>query len=270
MRVLRPASRYYGGKWVLAPFVIANLPPHYLYCEPLGGAASVLLRKSPSACEVYNDLNSGVVNFFRVLRERPDDLARAVRLTPYSREEFRISQEPTDDPLEAARRFAVWSWQGRGKAGVMDKSGWRFMSRPTRGSVPPRDWDISENILAVAERFRYVQIENDTAMRVIPRFDGVQSLFYVDPPYTLAERSKRTRGYANDFTDADHKELADVLHQVAGMVVLSGYPSAMYEKLYSGWKMVTTAARADSGRETVEALWLNQAAVDGRRGMMLL
>ena len=53
----RPVVRYYGGKAALAPWIIAHMPPHDVYVEPFGGGAAVLLQKSRSATEVYNDLD---------------------------------------------------------------------------------------------------------------------------------------------------------------------------------------------------------------------
>ena len=67
--VKRPALRYHGGKWKIAPWIIKHFPEHDCYVEPYGGGASVLLRKRPSFLEVYNDVFGSVVNFFKVLRE---------------------------------------------------------------------------------------------------------------------------------------------------------------------------------------------------------
>src|SRR5574343_303278 len=103
--ITRPALRYFGGKFRLAPWIISQFPPHTVYVEPFGGGGSVLLRKLPAYHEVYNDLDGDVVNFFRVLREQPDELLRAIDLTPYSREEQRQAFDANDEPssLDRAR-----------------------------------------------------------------------------------------------------------------------------------------------------------------------
>ena len=107
----RPALRYHGAKWRLAPWIISCIPAaHDSYIEPFGGSAAVLLRKSRSPIEVYNDLDGDVVAFFRMLRERPDDLIRAIYWTPFAHAEQQLSRQPTDDPLERARRLYARSY----------------------------------------------------------------------------------------------------------------------------------------------------------------
>ena len=92
--VPRPALRYHGAKWRLAPWVIGHMPPHKVYVEPYGGAAGVLLRKPRSYSEVYNDLDGDIVTLFRVLRDpmRREALIEALTLTPYAREEFELAE----------------------------------------------------------------------------------------------------------------------------------------------------------------------------------
>jgi len=111
----RPLLRYHGGKWILAPWIIKHFPSnHRVYCEPFGGAASVLLQKRPCYAEIYNDLDSEVVNLFCIVRDRGSELREALRYTPFSRIEFELSYETTDDEFERARRMVVRSFMGFG------------------------------------------------------------------------------------------------------------------------------------------------------------
>jgi len=129
--VRRPALRWYGGKWRLAPWIIRHLLPHDGYVEPYGGAASVLLRKPPARLETFNDLHRRLVNFFMVVRERPQELVRAIELTPYARTEYKLAYQATPDPVEDARRFYVLACQGRGGAASgRARSGWRTQRIP--------------------------------------------------------------------------------------------------------------------------------------------
>jgi len=173
--------RMYGAKWRLAPWIVKHFPPRHVYVEAFGGSAAVLLSKEPSPVEVYNDLDGEVVNFFRVLREQPEDLARAIAFTPYARSELDTAWEPTDDPLEAARRFAVRSWMAIGGPTTRWKSGFRF--RRDRMAVLLRWWrEMPERLAAVAFRLQGVLIENRDYREILEDFDGPKTLFYFDPP----------------------------------------------------------------------------------------
>lgn len=266
MTINRPALRYHGGKWRLAPWIIEHLPDdHECYVEPFGGAASVLLTKRPSPIEVYNDLDSEVVNFFRVLRERTEDLQRAVLLTPYAREEQQGAYEIDGaDELERARKFFVIAWQSRGASRGNWRTGWRFMRvRTLRGQTPTDDWRGVDRLLELAARLRDVAIEHDDALKVIKRFDGPNTLFYCDPPYVRETRSVRwsEKAYRHEMTDEDHRALAERLRSVRAMVVLSGYHSALYDELYGDWPTVQRSVATDgsTGRigSATEVLWLS-------------
>jgi DNA adenine methylase len=111
--VTRPALRYHGGKFKLAPWIISHFPEHGCYVEPYGSAASVLLRKPRTKVEIWNDLDGRLVNLFRILRgPRAVELIAALQLTPYARAEYDLSWEPADDPVENARRLIVRSFMG--------------------------------------------------------------------------------------------------------------------------------------------------------------
>jgi DNA adenine methylase len=98
---------YFGSKHRLAERLIALMPPHRGYVEPFAGSLSVLARKPASPIEVVNDLNADLMTFWRVLRDRHEDLERACLLTPHARAEHRSSFELIPDPydeVEHARR----------------------------------------------------------------------------------------------------------------------------------------------------------------------
>lgn len=256
----RPVIRYFGGKWILAPWVISHFPPHRVYVEPFGGAASVLMRKPRAYAEVYNDVDGDVVNLFQVLRA-PDlaaDLERRLRLTPFARQEFDQAYDATEDPVERARRLIIRAYMGFGSNGhTMTRTGFRANSNRS-GTTPAHDWTTyPDEIRAITERLTGVVIEHRDYARVMTDHDGPNTLHYVDPPYVLATRSDRKR-YTHEFVDADHDRLCDVMQRMEGMVVLSGYEHDAYEPL--GWHCVSRKAFADGARERTEVLWLNARA----------
>ena len=270
--VTRPAIRYHGGKWMLAPWIIEHLPPHRIYVEPFGGGASVLLRKPRSHGEIYNDLDSEITNLFRVVRQRGDELIEVLRLTPFSREEFVEAWEPSADALEQARRTIIRSFMGFGSAAItrarlpdrpgrggLQKTGFRANSNRS-GTTPAHDWaNYPWSLTATIERLQGVVIENRDAFALIPQHDGYDTVFYVDPPYLHCTRD-RGNDYRHELGDADHVALGELLHSLSGMVVLSGYPSDTYRKLYADWTCIDRKAIADGGRPRTECLWLNKAA----------
>lgn len=275
----RPALRYYGGKWQLARWIISHFPPHLLYVEPYGGAASVLLQKPRSYAEVYNDLDGEVVNLFRVLRDpgMARDLRRQVSLTPFSRREFEDAYGPTDDPVERARRTLVRSFMGYFPNAVSSqRSGFRARAHRMengRTTTPAaREWAAyPDHIDALTARLRGVTIECRDALEVIRQQDTPHTLFYVDPPYI---RANTRQGYRHEMTEADHRRLAEVLRGVQGMVVLSGYRCPLYDELYHDWQRVDRQAFAGSisagQRPRVESLWLSPSALAARSAPRLL
>jgi DNA adenine methylase len=268
----RPVLRWHGGKWKLAPWIIENLPAHRVYVEPFGGAASVLLRKPRSYAEVYNDLDGDVVNLFRVLRdpETAAQLERGLRLTPFARDEHLAAYETPADPVERARTLIALSFMGFGSNGHnrRRKTGFRANSNNS-GTTPAQDWaNYPDSLRAVVDRLQGVVIENKDALEVMGQQDGPETLHFVDPPYLPETRSvgnkydlKYAGGmYAHEMNPECHEALLTFLATLQGMVVLCGYPSAMYDAALAGWRRIERAALADGARDRVEVLWINPAA----------
>jgi DNA adenine methylase len=255
--VNRPILRWHGGKWLLAPWIILLMPDHAAYVEPFGGGASVLLRKTRSRLEIYNDLDGEVVNLFRVLRTQAAALAERIALTPFARAEFAAAYAVATDPVEQAAATLIKSHMGFGSNAVHRVSGFRAAGLRA-GVLPVHNWsDLPAVIRQVAERFRGVVIENRDALDVMAANDGDAVLHYVDPPYVLGTRSDGGRDYAHEMTDAQHSDLLVFLRGLKGRVMLSGYPCPAYDDALRGWRRLERDVLADGARRRVEVLWLN-------------
>ncbi len=268
----RPLLRWHGGKWLLAPWIIDHFPSHRVYVEPYGGAASVLMRKQRSYAEVYNDLDDGVVNLMALLRNgHGENLANKLRMTPFARAEFEMAYMPTDDVFESARRLIVRSFMGFGSDSHNPnvRTGFRAASNRS-GTTPAHDWaNYPDALLRIAERMSGVVVERRPAMEIMAQHDGPETLHYVDPPYLPETRSTKSRksgeryhAYQHEMNVEDHRAMLTGLRALTGMVVLSGYPSALYDDALTGWRRVERRALADGARERTEVLWLNPAVIE--------
>lgn len=270
---MKPPFTYFGGKTALAEKIAALLPPHEHYVEPFAGSLAVLLAKRPSRMETVNDLNQDLVTFWRVLRERPQDLERVCALTPHSRTEriLAFDREGVDD-LERARRVWVNLTQGRG--GQFRRTGWRFYADPCGGaSMPEYISGYVSRILPAAVRLAKVSLECRPALEVIAQYGKFPgTLIYADPPYLASVRARHISGRQNGpqyehelRADEEHRTLAAALADCRAAVVLSGYDSPLYQELFSDWHRVELDAQAGNGtaRERTEVLWSNRPFPQG-------
>lgn len=265
MKVKNPVLKYYGSKFRLAQWIISYFPEHKHYVEPFGGAANVLLVKEPSALETYNDLNDKIVNFFRVLRSSPDALVEKINLTPWARKEYEycLDEQDDDSPLELARRLYYrlqMSFSGQYHSA---KGSWRRHTNIKRLFNPE---SRAENLIAASERLLHVQIENRDAFKLIREMDTEDTLFYLDPPYIFSTRTT-SKAYSHEMTNDKHREFAELLYSLEGYVVLSGYPSKIYEELFEdkGWKRVDREAVVLGGAKKTECLWISPKTIDALR-----
>ena len=264
MKLDHPLIRYHGGKFRLASWIISYFPSRETYVEPFGGGASVLLSKSPSRMEVYNDLDQDIVNFFEVLRDQTlaEKLAFQVELTPYSRSEFLNARAETNDRIEQARRLVVRAQMGFGSAGATKGNTGFRLDTARGGSDIVTIWQRQPEVIRqAAARLKKVLIENRDAIKVIQDHDREDTLFFIDPPYVLDTRNMGGKAYRHEMSNADHEQLINVLNSCKGKIILCGYDHTIYEAL--NWKKVikSVAAAGQSGsvlRE--EILWINPQA----------
>jgi DNA adenine methylase len=266
---LKPPFTYFGGKTINARRIALLLPRHGHYVEPYCGSLAVLLAKQRSGMETVNDLDRALVTFWRVLRERPADLARHCALTPHSLAEFRDAEDvdAAGDDLETARR--IWTRLTQGRAGTLCNTGWRHFVDPATSSFGMPDYldGYVARMAAAAERLHHVSLECRPALELVEWYGrSADVLLYVDPPYL---RSTRNSGaYRHEMTEADHRALAAALRQAKASVVLSGYASELYDlELFSGWHRSEfrsgTGQNAETWGNRVEVLWSNRPFPQG-------
>jgi DNA adenine methylase len=269
---MRTPLTYYGGKQGLARQIVPLMPAHRVYLEPFAGGAAMLFAKPRAERETLNDLDGQIMRFWRALRDSPDELAAAVAMTPYGREEWRASRDgDVVSDVEAARRLLVNVDQSFSRS----RSGWGVPCLGDgRGRWQPGSWgNLPPKLLAAAERLQGVALEHEDALGLLPRWDLPDAVIYLDPPYTGAHRlgirdapARQKHGYAVDDDDGTLwarlvAALATVKHAA---VILSGYPCEEANAL--GWRMVplrmkrTVQSRA-GGKLAVapEVVWLSPA-----------
>jgi len=241
MRVKGPIL-WFGGKGNMTAKLLPLLPAHHTYVEVFGGGAALLFTKQPVPVEVYNDLDEGLVNFFRVLRD-PDgakELQRLASLTPYSRAEYYYNRDYWQDEADPVQRAYRWWCVARMSfSGCLGRS-WSYTRTCTRRGMSGScsQWlSVIEDLPRFHERIMRVQIECDDFRKVIPRYDTAETLFYCDPPYVTDTR--RMGGYAHEMNEQDHKELVELLLGITGKVVVSGYNHDIYNPLVdNGWRQI--------------------------------
>lgn len=259
------AFGWYGGKFSHLEWLLPLLPEAHHYCEPFSGSAAVLLNRAPSPVETYNDIDGEVVNFFRVLRERSEELTRAIALTPFSREEFHRAVTMIGrvaDPLERARLFYIRARQTRtGLAQTSTLGRWancRNTSRSGMSGVVSRWLGGVDALPELAERLIRVQIENRPALDVIRLYDDPRTLFYCDPPYLHSTRGD-SNAYGYEMDEEEHIRLAAVLNGIKGKAAISGYRDDLMDRLFKGWRRFDAGKRTAHSikREREECLWMN-------------
>jgi DNA adenine methylase len=257
---------YPGSKWAIAKWIISHMPAHRVYLEPFFGSGAVLFNKKPSGVETINDLNAEVMNLFRMAREQPSDLAYQIRWTPYARDEYRLSHEPTDNDLERARRFMVRCWQAiRPKTNSI--SGWRCRFTE-RDAFHIKQWNaLPERMEIIADRLRHVQMENVRAELLIERYRASDVLIFADPPYLLDTRNGAI--YESEMSDEQHAALVDLLDDHPGPVLLTGYAHPFYNERLKHWHRRTTLGKPVNAVARTEVLWINPVAA-GAVGQQLL
>jgi DNA adenine methylase len=239
---MKPPIAYYGGKTNHASWILDVIKRYEfkIYVEPFGGSGAILFAKEPSPVEVYNDIYSDLVTFYRVLRNRRmyKEFIRFIENSPYSRELFYESKEILANEklsnVERAGHFYILVRQSFSNL----RTHWSAVGQAIKTQARPYRKTI-DRLPEIHERLRLVHIEHKDAIDCIKQYAYPTSLFYCDPPYVGETRVCQT-AYKHEYSDEQHKQLIETLLTVPGHKVLSGYESPMYKPLLdAGWTLVT-------------------------------
>ena len=261
---------WFGGKYYMANDIINLFPKHRVYVEVFGGAGHILFKKEPSEIEVYNDIDSGLYLFFKTLRDenKANILKQKLDLTPYSREEFyhcRDTWKNEKDEIEKVRKWYVATMQSFST----NFSTWSYSKNKSRRGMSQAvsQWlgKIENDLPKAVERLKTVQIENMDYKDLIKKYDGKDTLFYLDPPYIHKTR-QMTYQYTYEMTDQQHEEMINILLHIKGKAILSGYDNEIYNKLLdNGWRKMflgeydkrSEKAINESRNKGKEFIWIN-------------
>jgi DNA adenine methylase len=214
-----------GGKTFSAERIIAKMPAHTCYVEAFAGGAQVFFRKPRARVEVINDLDSELLNFYRCVQTAPWRVARIVSAMPHSRVLYNwLRQHPWPEFQRYRRAARFWYLQRTSFAGkVVGQSFGYAKCRPSR-QHPVR---VERELKDAAERLHTVTLECGPWQTVVDRYDGPETLFYLDPPYVDLPY------YRHNFTEADHREMSERLRKLAGRFMLSYNDHPLIRTLYA-------------------------------------
>jgi DNA adenine methylase len=234
---LKPIIKVSESKSYLVSWIIEKFPEGYqnmVYIEPFLGSGGVLLNKEPSREECANDLDPGVMDIWRALRDEPKLFTSKARRMEYKEATFKrlLKKKETDYLARAVNEFVLRQ---------MSKSGLKKHFLPKEKSVKCKDcWqEVFEKIPAISERIDKVHLLDQDAIKILGSFSHKDTLAYCDPPST------------KEMSPDKHVELGEVLKNFKGKVVISGSNTPLYKRIYSGW-----VRKGIPGRPK-ECIWTN-------------
>lgn len=263
---IRPIVKYHGGKGRLFQWILSLIPEHETYCEPFGGAASVLLNKKPAPMEIYNDLENTIFNLMVIVRDHFPEFIEEVKNVTYDKETYlkyreiyrSVAFEQLDNLRQATATYVTKRMSRGGLCGTFSWSSRIYSTGPAEVHC----WNSAlPNLELISQRLQAVQIYNRSAFDVIQEFDRPSTVFYLDPPY-LHHTRVSPKVYSCEMSAEDHERLLDLCLGLKGKVLLSGYPSELYTKKMSDWRVSVKDAANHSSHERIkdrmlECIWMN-------------
>lgn len=251
---------YYGGKQTMLKHIIPLVPEHRLYTESFAGGAALYWAKEPAPVEVLNDVNSNLINFYKVLKCHFKALESKISTTLHSRDQYDFACIVYDYPQffdEVTRAWALWVKSKMGFASKLDGAfGYDKLNNSVAKKINGAKVLFTDEL---ARRIENTQIECTNALRIISSRDSESAFHFVDPPYI----GTNCGHYSGTFNLMDFEELLHLLSGIKGKFMLTMFPHAVLSEyvLQNGWRAVeverTISASKTSRRKQVEVIVMN-------------
>lgn len=231
MKTLSPLKMM-GGKAYMLEYILPIIPKHELFVEVFGGAGHISLSKPPSKFNIFNDKNSDLINLFLTMRDNGETLKQKLSDTLYSRQIFqeylklykdKVLWNNLTDMNRALMYYYILV------AGVNSN----FSSFATSIGTKTRPEEYQRRLEKIKNVYKHFIIENLDFRDCIRKYDTSENFFYCDPPYYGLEHY-----YQTNFTETDHKDLAELLKHIKGKFLLSYYPHPEIYELYKDFEIV--------------------------------
>jgi DNA adenine methylase len=267
MQHLRPLVKYHGGKYYSCDWIISQLTDHQIYVEPFGGAASVLLNKQPSVVEVYGDVEPTIYNLMNIVKTELGKFLAEIKKLKYCKETYLALRAQYRSPefaqLPALQRAIItYTVRRMSRGGLCGTFSWS--KRIAKDGTPAEEkaWlTMLDEIPKISQRLAQTSIVNQDALEVIKIWDTPDTIMYLDPPYPQCTRVFHN-AYLAEMSDDQHVQLGDILKNVQAKIIISSYPSPLYDTLFRGWRTMERLIPNHSSQERkkelkLERLWLN-------------
>ncbi len=240
-KVALPKSRiktpitYYGGKQTLLKHILPLIPAHTLFTEPFCGGCAVFFAKEPADCEVINDMNRELINFYRIAKTKYSELKALIEATLHSRDSHTHARHIMAYPdffTDVERAWAVWACSKMGFASMLDGTFGYDRTGTTALKIANAKESFTEEL---CNRLHKVTIENEDGIKLISRYDNEEAFHFVDPPYVGSDCGH----YEGTFNEQNFEDLLATLATVKGKFMLTMFPHPSIAKYTEehGWKI---------------------------------
>jgi DNA adenine methylase len=275
----RSVLRYFGGKRLLSSRILPYIPKNYKHFRSvfLGGGGLEFNLNPLGVSEVWNDLDSNLINFYSVLQnpETYKSFCFLCELTPFSEEAYTKASFLSSLPIEnfgdsvlLAYSFFISNRMSRGGDGKSFATPTKRLRREINENVSA--WlGVVENLPEFHNRIKYVEIRKMDFRDFIEKYDTEESFFYLDPPYLPCTR--KAGGYDVEMSESDHEDLLKIISRMKGRFLIHGYPSDLYETFSqeNGWSSVELPTKKHSSSQkekpdAIEKFWVNYDLETGK------